>query len=504
MSDMTGADLLDELRAAIARYVILPDDHAYDAVTCYIAATYGVSAWEHATRLAILSPEKRCGKSRLLDIIEATCHDPLITVNISPAALVRSISENPPTLLLDEADTVFGKRASDQYEDLRGILNAGHQRSRPYIRWDATARAPEKCPTFSMAVLAGIGDLPETIMDRSVIIRMRRRSPDERVAPYRRRRDEPPLRRLGQQIGQWVHRHLTQLREAEPDMPVEDRAADTWEPLVIVADTAGGSWPERIRAACREMVSAADDDSSDGSLRLTLLRDLRAVFGTDRSLYTSTILARLRALEDAPWDSYYGRALTAHDLASLLRDYGIRPVDVREPGGPSRKGYRHEDLYQAWIRYLPRDNRDTRDIAAQPRRGDKTDTATSATPRQSATPLTCDVALVADVAATPPESDTGRATARRYRDGHQYTGRHPSRQSSMNLTSESGPHGWWIASNRPRHPGCEECRRAPGGPDHTVGDSHDSERSLDRQQHSGSAAVAIQPTLGLDEVQQVA
>lgn len=427
MTDMTGADLLDTLRTAIRKYVILPDDHAYDAVTCYIAATYGVAAWEHATRLMILSPEKRCGKSRLLDIIEATCHNPLITVNISPAALVRSINDDPPTLLLDEADTVFGKKAADNNEDLRGILNAGHQRSRPYIRWDAATNSPEKCPTFSMAVLAGIGNMPDTIMDRSVIIRMRRRAPDEQVAPYRRRRDEPPLRKLGKQVGWWVRRHLTQLGEAEPDMPVEDRAADTWEPLVIIGDAAGGSWPERIRAACQEMAKEAETDAASATYARRLLADLQEVFGTDRSLYTSTILDRLKKLEDAPWGNYYGRELSAADLASLLRDYGVKPVDVREPGGSNRKGYRRDDLHQAWIRYLPRDSRDTGDIAGQPRRGDESDSATAATPRQAATHLTCEVAAVAAVAARPSESGTGREAARRYRDGYRCVDHHPGR-----------------------------------------------------------------------------
>ena len=426
---MTGADLLDKLRTAIRKYVILPDDHAVDAVTCYIAATYGVAAWEHATRLMILSPEKRCGKSRLLDIIEATCHNPLITVNISPAALVRSITDDPPTLLLDEADTVFGsKKAADNNEDLRGILNAGHQRSRPYIRWDAATHSPEKCPTFSMAVLAGIGNMPDTIMDRSVIIRMRRRAPDEQVAPYRRRRDEPPLRKLGQQIGRWVRRHLAQLGAAEPDMPVEDRAADTWEPLVIIADAAGGSWPERIRTACREMVSAADDDSSESSLRLTLLRDLQTVFGDAQNLHTNTILARLHALEDSPWGDLYGRPMTSNDLAKMLKPYEVKPTDVRETGtGPNRKGYRRADLHSAWVRYLPRDIRDKGDSAGQPRRGDESDSATAATTRQAATGFTCNVAAVADVAATPPESGTGREVARRYRDGYRYAGHHPGR-----------------------------------------------------------------------------
>lgn len=376
MSDYNGADLLDELRDKIRHYVILPDDYAYDAVTCYIAATYGVPAWEHATRLMIVSPEKRCGKSRLLDVIEATCFDPLITVNISPAALVRSIKENPPTLLLDEADTVFGKKAADNNEDLRGILNAGHQRSRPYIRWDAQARTTEKCPTFSMAVLAGIGDMPDTIMDRSVIVRMRRRAPHERVAPYRRRRDEPPLRALGDRIGEWLRPQLDRLARCVPDMPVEDRAADTWEPLMIVADAAGGEWPKRIREACEQMVKEADADAAGGTHARRLLADLEQVFGDARNLYTTTILERLHKLEDGPWSNYYGRQLTSNDLANLLKDYRVKPVDVREPGAPNRKGYRRDDLYDVWTRYLSRDSRDTGDNAGQPRRGNETDAAT--------------------------------------------------------------------------------------------------------------------------------
>jgi hypothetical protein len=400
-----GRALLDELRAAITRYVILANDETTDAVTCYIAATYGVSAWEHATRLMILSPEKRCGKSRLLDVIEATCHDPLITVNISPAALVRSLGDDPPTLLLDEADTVFGKKNADNNEDLRGILNAGHQRSRPYIRWDMMARAPEKCPTFSMAVLAGIGEMPDTIMDRSVIARMRRRAGDERVAPYRRRRDEPALRDLGRRVGAWVKANLRALSSAIPEMPVEDRAADTWEPLVAIADLAGGDWPERIRRACRAMVAEADSDSGEATLARRLLADLQEVFGDATNLYTTTILDRLHKIEDAPWGNYFGRQITSNDLAKLLKDYRVKSADVREQGGTNKKGYRRDDLHDAWSRYLARDSRDGGDIAGQPRRGDEPDTATAATPRQAATPLSWDVTPVAPVADTCPMCD---------------------------------------------------------------------------------------------------
>ncbi|MGI5164474.1 DUF3631 domain-containing protein [Spirillospora sp. CA-253888] len=347
-----GAALLDELHAALCRYVILPTAEAADAVVLWIAATHAQPAWEIATRLVISAPEKRCGKSRLLDVIEATCHAPLITVNISPAALVRSITANPPTLLLDEADTVFGPKAVDKHEDLRGILNAGHQRNRPYIRWDAAARANELCLTFAMAALAGIGAMPDTIADRAVIIAMRRRAPGERVEPFRTRRDAPPLTKLRQRLAKWTTGEIEALAGARPEMPVEDRAADNWEPLIAIADAAGGTWPARARTACLALTSSATADNSAG---VRLLADLRAVFadaGDPDAMRGATLLERLAAIEEAPWADWYGKPFTARDLAKLLKPYGVASVDVKVDGR-AVKGYRREHLTDAWRRYLP-------------------------------------------------------------------------------------------------------------------------------------------------------
>lgn len=139
-------------------------------------------------------------------------------------------SDDPPTLLVDEADTIFGGKNADANEDLRGLLNAGHQRNRPAIRWDAGTRSLEKIPTFAMAALAGIGAMPDTIEDRAAVIRMRRRAPGETVAPYRHRRDGPALRRLARDLRDWLRAHLDTLEAAVPVMPVEDRAADPEAP----------------------------------------------------------------------------------------------------------------------------------------------------------------------------------------------------------------------------------------------------------------------------------
>lgn len=404
-----GARLLDELHQALTRYVVLPSPEAADAVVLWVAATHAVPAWEHATRLVIKSPEKRCGKSRLLDVIEATCHRPLITVNISPAALVRSVGhEDPPTILLDEADTVFGRKAAENNEDLRGILNAGHQRQRPYLRWDVSARKVEHCPTFSMAALAGIGSMPDTIEDRAVVITMRRRAGGETVAPFRTRRDAPALASLREHLHQWMDARSDDLKGAEPVMPVEDRAADTWEPLVAVADAAGGDWPARARKAALTM--AANDDT-DATLGVRLLADLRDVFGGQDAMHGETILAELHKISEAPWGDYFGRPMNARDMARLLKPYQVSSMDVKV-AGVNKKGYRREHLHDPWTRYLPPLGRDsaTSATSATEQVNEGAPVAGSgqqALPATGAPRLTSDVAEVAEVADTPREKDRG-------------------------------------------------------------------------------------------------
>jgi hypothetical protein len=424
-----GAELLDELCQAFTRYVVFPGPQAADAVTLWVAATHAQPAWEHAPRLAVVSPLKRCGKSRLLDVVAETCHAPLITVNATIAAVVRSIGDDPPTLLVDEADTLWGTRKqADSNEDLRGLLNAGHQRNRPMLRWDVTSRTLDRLDTFAMALLAAIGELPDTIMDRAVVIRMRRRAPGEQVDPYRTRRDAPPLNQLRDRLASWAREHLRELQHAQPAMPLEDRAADTWEPLIAIGDLAGGDWPSRARAAATLMTAAEAQQEEDTSAGVRLLGDLREVFGDDDALYSTTILDRLHKLEDAPWADWYGRPLTTRELAKLLRPYQVRSKSVREHGtGASLKGYARADLHDAWRRYVPPASQATHPpqdeepaaqapleavADAQPP-SDTADTSPPAVsdvsqgPEASATDLTWGVAHVSDVSHTPGTNGDG-------------------------------------------------------------------------------------------------
>ncbi|WP_433577537.1 DUF3631 domain-containing protein [Nocardia brasiliensis] len=349
---LDGAAVLDEVRTMITRYCVLPSPQAVDAVSLWVATTHLVSAFDYAPRLVIRSPEKRSGKSRLLEVVDAMVCNPLRTVNASVPYVFRSLgTDQLPTLLFDEADTIFGsKRVAENNEDLRGLLNAGFQRGMTCGRIQGPTHQPVEFQTFAMAALAGIGRMPDTIEDRAVVVVMRRRKPDEKVAPFRARRDSTRLNQTRDALADWAEQVETEIRGREPaDLGVEDRAADVWEPLITVADMAGGHWPATARAAAVFMVADAEDDNDTTSPNLRLLADIREVFTrTGLSFIKSQALCDyLHAMDESPWGEW---ALNPSKLGHRLKEYGVR---TSHSSDKSERGYRSSDFRDAFDRYLP-------------------------------------------------------------------------------------------------------------------------------------------------------
>jgi hypothetical protein len=338
----------------------------------------------------LLSPEPECGKTRVLELAEATCAGGEMLSDASAAYLFRRIGAEdagPVTLLIDEADAIWKRGKGDESaEAIRSIVNAGHRKGATVGRVEMNSHDAKlvRFPVYAPAALAAKGDpLPDTIMSRAVVIHMRRRAPGQPVKRYRERVTRPEGDELRGKLAAWAASVAAKVGDPWPDLPagVDDRPADVWEPLVAVADLAGGDWPKLARDACTALVKGARDDAQGIGTRL--LADLRAVFGDADALSTEAILGKLRKLDEAPWGDWYGHPLTARDLAKLLKPYGVKPKVVRI-GEATPRGYRRDELADPWTRYLP------------PLGG----SATSAT---SATPLISDVAHVADVAHTPAD-----------------------------------------------------------------------------------------------------
>jgi hypothetical protein len=352
-----GAALLNDVRAFIGRFCAFPDESCLTAVTLWAVHAHMVKYFHITPRLALLSPEPASGKTRVLEILDLLTPESMQSIGASPAAIFRTLEKHLVTLLFDEVDAVFKVRGkSDSNEDLRALLNAGYKRGAFIPRCVGPKHEVVKFPVFCPVALAGLGDLPDTIMSRSIIIRMRRRAPNERVSEYRTRKHAPDGRRLRDRLAVWAGNVGEDTGDAEPELPpgVEDRPAEIWEPLIAVADAAGGDWPKWARGACSHLIRVAEDRSV--SLGIRLLADLRTIFGESKSLPTEAILRRLcdgdELDADAPWSSIRGKELGSRGLASMLRDYGVKSrkvwIDNR-----ALQGYTRESLWDAWQRYLP-------------------------------------------------------------------------------------------------------------------------------------------------------
>lgn len=346
------APILADVEALLRRFVAFPSEHCLVAVTLWAAHCHLLGAFESTPRLALLSPEKGSGKTRTLEVLEPLVPNPMHAVNCTAAALFRAVAAKSPTLLFDEADTYFGPRSKGDYEELRGLVNAGHRRGAVAYRCvgEPSKMEVREFPAFAAIALAGIGDLPDTILDRSVVIAMRRRSPDERVEPFRERKVRPYANELRDRMAAWAKRNTERLSEAEPALPpgITDRPADVWEPLLAVADAAGADWPSRARHAAVELNRARAE--RDPSLGVRLLADVRAVFQEEK-VFTDDLLERLNGLDEAPWGELRGKPLDSRGLARRLRPYAVRPKQVRI-GEATRKGYERADFADAWSRYL--------------------------------------------------------------------------------------------------------------------------------------------------------
>ena len=351
-----GADVLDAIHAFLTAHVAFPSPAAADAVTLWAAHCHLFQCFESTPRLALLSPEKQSGKTRCLEVLRLLVPNPFEVANTSAAALFRLV-EKSPTILMDECDTYLGPHAAAQHEDIRGLINAGHRRGAQAIRCvgEPARMRVEAFPAFCPVALAGIGDLPDTVVDRAIVIPMRRRGPDEPVSAYRERITGPAGRALGERLAAWAARVRERATTHIPEMAsgLTDRPADVWEPLLAVADLAGGKWPERARRAAVSFNAERAD--ADVSLGVRLLSDLREVWPEAEHVSTATLLEMLNALVESPWGDLHGHPLDARSLARRLRPYGVRPRDVRLGRGATEKakGYAQDDLWDAWARYLP-------------------------------------------------------------------------------------------------------------------------------------------------------
>ncbi len=353
------AALLDDVHATIQRFIVCESSTA-TATALWIAFTWIIDHVQVAPLAIITAPEKRCGKTALLDVIGRLSRRGLFASNLSPAATFRAIEAMSPTLLIDEADAFFREN-----EKLRGVINSGHTRTSAYVvRCMGDDHEVKQFSTWGAKAIAGIGRLPETVMDRAIVLSLRRKLPHEKIE--RLRHAEPGLfKMLACKLARFRNDHGAAIGRAKPDLPeaLNDRAQDNWEPLLAIADLAGGQWSMGARRAALKI---SGEKAGVGSTNEELLSDIRRVFdakGADR-ISLVDLLDALCEVEMAPWSSSNrGTRMTTRQLGGRLKEFGIHASTVHIGAHEKPKGFKREQFADAWARYLDSSNESSPDTA---------------------------------------------------------------------------------------------------------------------------------------------
>ena len=349
--EVPGEELLDEVASTFRRYVALPTGAA-EAIALWVALTYVHDTFLTSPILAFLSPEMGCGKTTALAVLKEVSRRPFATSHTTPAAIFRLIDACHPTLILDEADSYL--QHGEGRETFRGVLNSGHNRATAVVTRSVGTGddyAVGRFSTWAPKAVGAIGELSGTLMDRSIVVRMRRATDDEVERLTARAVDS--LGSLRPRLIKWALQSEDRLRDVDPALPrsLRSRARDNWRPLIAIADDVGGRWPNLAREVAVLLSGAEAESRSPGT---QLLEDIRVLFATSHKdrLPSKEVASRLLLMEDRPWGEWRGgRAITVHQIAHLFKPFGISPKKFRD-GVETHRGYDCSDFEDAWARYL--------------------------------------------------------------------------------------------------------------------------------------------------------
>jgi hypothetical protein len=338
-------------------YIVLAPPTAL-VTAAWVVAAWQADVWDRFPHLAVTSPEKRCGKTRLLQLLAMVAPNATNTTNISPAAIYRLVAQRRPTLLLDEAQSIT-RRGSESSEILRELLNAGIDRDAKVIRVGGEGHDQvQEFPVYSPKVVALIGDLDGVLADRCLPIYLRRKTPDEDVLPFRSRLVEPMGRELHDRLSAWADEHAERVAKVYDTLDVfpiaNDRLAELLLPLQAVLTAADESRLDEL-AEYAKALDAKDAETESPGIRLLIA--CRQIFNRvkpdkhgARFLATANLISCLANRSEEPWHRWTrGGLMTAEALANLLRPFGIRP---QRNADQSARGYFAHAFEDAWARYL--------------------------------------------------------------------------------------------------------------------------------------------------------
>ncbi len=347
-----SAAVLCEVESFFKRFIILPGS-CYLPLATWALATHVFEMFHAFGYVALQSPVRGCGKTRVLEVLECVCVRPWRVNSVTPAVIFRKIGGSKPTLMLDEIEILHAKQKSENTLAVIAILNAGYRAGAVVARCEGKDFKVAEFPVYCPKVFACIGGMPDTISDRCIIVRMQKALPSQKVERFSQHRIAPEVAEFRQRIELLMVGAGKRIRGAYEALPsltfLRDRQEEIWEPLFATLSILDNSRLVELRQCAIALTAGKTADDEDGQTNLKLLADIRAVWpaGT-ANLSSATLVESLRGLDDSPWQEF---ELNARRLAHRLRPFGIQTRQVRT-GSVTVKGYVSTELQIAFDRYL--------------------------------------------------------------------------------------------------------------------------------------------------------
>lgn len=325
----TIIDAANFYKSELERYVVLPDG-ASTAVVLWDIATYLFQEFNIFPRIVVSSPQKRCGKTTLLQFVGGLALNGEFYSKTSTASLYRGDEIDVQTMAIDEADRFI----KDDDNNMIGIINSGHSKhgGKVGVTNTTTFKREAHGVYFPMA-FGTIKPLSGTIMDRSIGIPLRRKTQQESVEKF----DEnvkntfAPVIDIFAKFADEIRESVRECIYSPQVIKNNDRARDNWIPLFTIAQNISEDWAE----LCWEAYVALTPESGDDDIEIQLLRDIREVLKkeTEVRISSAALVTELNNDKDRPWCEFNkGRPLSPKILANILSQYGIFPKHDRYKG----------------------------------------------------------------------------------------------------------------------------------------------------------------------------
>jgi hypothetical protein len=368
-SPADGDDLIRDIIRKLRKHVVCSKEDMLTIALWIMLAWVHEDAAIYSPILVATSAEPESGKTTTLSLIAMLVPKAISSVEISKAALYRSIKVWQPSFIIDEFDTVLASAIGDQSE-LRSVINSGHTRGQGVVRCITDEHKPELFSTFCPKAIGMVGrKLPSATLSRCIFIELRRRKPGESIEKFKHE-DDAELRDLRRRLRRWAMDNADTLADATPSMPdkFDNRRADNWRLQFAIADLSSNGkvvdtewhegdatdWGDRARAAAVKIEASGDSRTA----KVKLLADIKAISeSVDDTVIASASLAdKLGADPEGEWHEF-GRnkkPITVNALARMLKEHKIFPEQVRPRhlGGEQVRGYKFSAFEEAWSRYL--------------------------------------------------------------------------------------------------------------------------------------------------------